>query len=41
MAGKPELQKGYLGAQPKFAEFGLSTASHQDPEINIDSNQVS
>lgn len=40
MAGKPELQKGYLGPQSKFAEFGLSTASHQDPEINIDSNQL-
>ncbi|XP_045189478.1 uncharacterized protein LOC123546900 [Mercenaria mercenaria] len=40
MAARPDLQKGYLGPQSKFEEFGLSTVTHQDPEINIDSNQV-
>lgn len=40
MADRPEIQKGYLGPQSKFAEFGLSAVSHPDPEINIDANQV-
>lgn len=40
MAGRPEFQKGYLGPQPRFGEFGLSAVSHTDPEINIDGNQL-
>jgi len=40
MAGKPELTKGFLGAQPKFAEFGLGAVSHVEAEINTNSNQV-
>ncbi|WAR22331.1 KY-like protein [Mya arenaria] len=40
MAGRPELQNGFLGAQPKFAEFGLSTESHQEPEIHSSTNQL-
>uniref|UniRef100_A0A8W8INN3 Uncharacterized protein n=1 Tax=Magallana gigas TaxID=29159 RepID=A0A8W8INN3_MAGGI len=28
---KPELPRGYLGAQPKFSEFKLSTLSHNEP----------
>lgn len=38
--GKPDLPRGYLGAQPKFAEVGLSTLSHNDPEITLDTNEV-
>lgn len=37
---KPELPRGYLGAQPKFSEFKLSTLSHNEPEITTDSNEV-
>lgn len=37
---KPELPRGYLGPQPKFSEFKLSTLSHNDPEITADSNEV-
>ena len=40
MAGRPEFTKGYLGAQSKFAEFGLSTVSHDSPEINLEGNEV-
>ena len=40
MSGRPEFSKGYLGAQPKFAEFGLSTVSHDSPEINLEGNEV-
>ncbi|KAH3855603.1 uncharacterized protein LOC127871054 [Dreissena polymorpha] len=40
MAGKPELPHGYLGAQSKFEEFGLSTESHFEPEIHTDTNQL-
>lgn len=40
MSGRPDFSKGYLGAQPKFAEFGLSTVSHDSPEINLEGNEV-
>lgn len=38
---KPDLPRGYLGAQPKFTDVGLSTLSHNDPEITLDTNEVS
>lgn len=37
---KPDLPRGYLGAQPRFEEVGLSTLSHNDPEITLDTNEV-
>lgn len=37
---KPELPHGYLGPQPKFAEFGLSTIDHKEPEITSKTNQI-
>jgi len=37
---RPELPEGYLGAQPKFGELGMSTGSHDDPEIEIKDNKV-
>lgn len=37
---KPDLPRGYLGAQPKFNDVGLSTLSHNDPEITLDTNEV-
>lgn len=37
---KPELPRGYLGAQPKFGDVGLSTLSHDNPEITLDTNEV-
>ncbi|KAL4232089.1 hypothetical protein ACF0H5_009665 [Mactra antiquata] len=40
MAQRPELQKGFLGPQPKFAESGLTAVSHKDAEINLDGNKV-
>ncbi|KAK3603016.1 hypothetical protein CHS0354_037763 [Potamilus streckersoni] len=40
MSGKPELPKGTLGPQSKFSEFGLSTVSHNSPEIETASNQL-
>ncbi|PVD31076.1 hypothetical protein C0Q70_10353 [Pomacea canaliculata] len=36
----PKLPPGYLGAQPKFSEFGLVAVSHQDPIIHLDVNTV-
>lgn len=36
----PKLAPGYLGAQPKFSEFGMVAASHQDPIIHLDCNTV-
>lgn len=36
----PKLPPGYLGAQPKFSEFGMMTTSHQDPIIHLDCNKV-
>lgn len=38
---KPDLPRGYLGAQPKFTDVGLSTLSHNDPEMTLDTNEVS
>jgi len=37
---KPDLPRGYLGAQPKFEEFGLSALSHQNPEVELNGNEV-
>ncbi|OWF40191.1 uncharacterized protein LOC110464099 [Mizuhopecten yessoensis] len=37
---KPDLPRGYLGAQPKFGEFGLSTHSHKDPDVTLTGNEV-
>ncbi|XP_052771924.1 uncharacterized protein LOC128211311 [Mya arenaria] len=36
----PKLPGGYLGAQPKFNEFGLNTLSHHDPVIHLEKNFV-
>lgn len=36
----PKLPSGYLGAQPKFNEYGLSTLSHHDPVIHLETNSV-
>lgn len=36
----PKLPGGYLGAQPKFNEFGLNTLSHHDPVIHLEKNSV-
>lgn len=36
----PKLPTGYLGAQPKFNEFGLCTLSHPDPVIHLKNNYV-
>ncbi|XP_041349278.1 kyphoscoliosis peptidase-like [Gigantopelta aegis] len=36
---RPVMPRGYLGAQPMFAELGLYTISHNDPEIVTDDNQ--
>ncbi|XP_053406913.1 uncharacterized protein LOC128559422 [Mercenaria mercenaria] len=40
MAQKPSLPPGYLGAQPKFAELGLSALSNIDSEIVADNNEL-
>lgn len=40
MAQKPDLPKGYLGPQPKFAELGLSELSHTESEIRQNDNQM-
>lgn len=36
----PKLPGGYLGAQIKFNEFGLSTLSHHDPVIYLNTNNI-
>ncbi|XP_064602830.1 uncharacterized protein LOC135468479 [Liolophura sinensis] len=36
----PDLPNGYLGAQPKFKEYGLSVMSHSDPVIRLQGNEV-
>lgn len=36
----PKLPPGYLGAQPKFSEYGLMTHSHHDPIIHLECNTV-
>ncbi|KAH3856025.1 uncharacterized protein LOC127871145 [Dreissena polymorpha] len=40
MSEKPELPLGYLGAQPKFSDLGLSALSHIEPEIRTNDNQM-
>jgi len=37
---KPDLPFGYLGAQPKFADLGLSPFSHTESEIRTNDNQL-
>ncbi|XP_062611451.1 uncharacterized protein LOC134273277 isoform X2 [Saccostrea cucullata] len=36
----PKLPAGYLGAQPKFNDFGLNTLSHHIPVIHLETNSV-
>lgn len=36
----PKLPSGFLGAQPKFSEFGMNTLSHHDPVIHLEKNNV-
>lgn len=36
----PKLPAGYLGAQPKFNEFGLNTLTFHDPVIHLERNNV-
>ena len=40
MSDKPFLPPGYLGAQQKFAQLGLSTMSHNNPEITTEENDL-
>jgi len=37
---KPELPEGYLGPQEKFAELGLNTMTHPDPEFTARDNHI-
>ncbi|XP_052710850.1 hillarin-like [Crassostrea angulata] len=36
----PKLSAGYLGAKPKFNDYGLNTVSHHTPLIHIETNTV-
>ena len=36
----PKLPTGYLGAQPRFNEFGLQTLTHHDPVIHLECNTI-
>lgn len=36
----PRLTEGYLGPQAKFTPYGLTTVSHADPVIRLDTNKV-
>lgn len=36
----PKLPPGYLGAQPKFNEFGMNTLSHHDPIVHLETNSL-
>lgn len=36
----PYLTEGYLGEQAKFTQYGLTTLSHPDPVIRLDTNIV-
>ncbi|XP_060595757.1 uncharacterized protein LOC132749861 [Ruditapes philippinarum] len=36
----PYLTEGYLGEQAKFAQYGLTTVSHHEPVIRLDTNKV-
>ncbi|KAK7508722.1 hypothetical protein BaRGS_00000288 [Batillaria attramentaria] len=40
MSTRPELPQGYLGPQPKWSEWNLSTVSHKSPEIVADKNPL-
>ena len=40
MSGRPDLPQGYLGPQSKWNEWGMSTVSHNSPEIRTGSNKV-
>ncbi|KAK7109510.1 uncharacterized protein [Littorina saxatilis] len=37
---KPEIPQGYLGAQPKWSEYGLSTVTHNSPEIKVNDTKL-
>lgn len=36
----PKLPVGYLGAKPKFKDYGLNTVSHHTPVIHLETNTV-
>lgn len=36
----PKISDGYLGKQAKFDEFGLSTITHPEPAIELDTNEI-
>lgn len=36
----PYLTEGYLGEQAKFSQYGLTTLTHSDPVIRLDTNKV-
>ena len=36
----PYLTEGWLGAQGRFDSYGLQTASHENPVINLNTNKV-
>lgn len=36
----PKLYAGYLGAKPKFNDYGLNTLSHHIPVIHLEANTV-
>lgn len=40
MAQRPDLPVGYLGAQPKFSDLGMSCLSQIEPEIRTNDNQL-
>ncbi|XP_071089876.1 uncharacterized protein [Haliotis cracherodii] len=37
---RPNLPKGYLGPQQKFQPYCLSTLSHNNPEIELEDNEL-
>lgn len=37
---RPTLTQGYLGAQGNFHQWGMSTMSHNSPEINTNTNPI-
>ena len=36
----PKISDGYLGKQAKFDEFGLSTITHPEPAIELNTNEI-
>lgn len=36
----PKISDGYLGKQAKFDEFGISTISHPEPAMELDTNEI-